>query len=55
VLPDLNKRKEEPKARVTGHEEGDAVAKAFEQEYEDSHPDGPYPPVELKPRPESKP
>ena len=29
-------------------EEGDARAKAFEKEYNESHPNGPYPPVELK-------
>jgi len=34
--------------------EGDARAKAFEQAYKQSHPDGPYPPVEIKPKSESK-
>ena len=31
-------------------EEGTARAKAFEQEYKSSHPDGPYPLVEVKPK-----
>jgi hypothetical protein len=35
--------------------EGDYRAEAFEKEYRQSHPDGPYPPVEIKPKPETKP
>jgi hypothetical protein len=31
---------------------GDEVAKAFEQEYKESHPNGPYPSLEPKPKPE---
>jgi hypothetical protein len=27
---------------------GDAAAKAFEQAYKETHPNGPYPPVELR-------
>lgn len=40
--------------KATSKEEGDAVAKAFEQMYKQSHPNGPYPPVELKPKLESQ-
>lgn len=29
---------------------GEAAARAFEQEYKETHPSGPYPPVELKPK-----
>jgi len=35
--------------------EGDSRAEAFEEEYKQSHPDGPYPPVETKSKPETKP
>jgi hypothetical protein len=31
-------------------EKGDTVAKAFERMYKESHPDGPYPQVEIKPK-----
>lgn len=34
--------------------ERDALAKALDQMYKNSHPDGPYPPVEIKPKPEQK-
>jgi len=34
--------------------EGDVRAKAFEQAYTQSHPNGSYPPVEIKPKSESK-
>jgi hypothetical protein len=37
-----------------GKEEGDARAKAFVKAYEESHPSGPYPPVETKAKPESE-
>jgi len=43
---------EVPKLRS---KEGDSRAEAFENEYKHSHPDGPYPPVEIKPKPETKP
>ncbi len=33
----------------------DEWAKAFEAEYKESHPDGPYQKVEIKPKPEAKP
>jgi len=36
-------------------EDSDAIAKAFEQEYKDSHPNGPFPPVEVKPKAEKSP
>jgi hypothetical protein len=39
---------------AAGKKEGDARAKAFEQAYMESHPNGPYPPVELKQKSESK-
>jgi len=32
-------------------QEKDTRAEAFEKEYKESHPDGPYPPVEIKPGP----
>ena len=32
--------------------EGDSRAEAFEKEYKQSHPDGPYPPLETKPKTE---
>lgn len=35
-------------SKPTDKDEGDARASAFEKMYKDSHPDGPYPPVELK-------
>ncbi len=35
-------------------QEEDARIKAFEQEYKSSHPDGPFPGVELKPKQKSK-
>jgi hypothetical protein len=28
----------------------DTRAEAFEKEYKESHPDGPYPPVEISPK-----
>ncbi len=31
-------------------QEGETRAKAFEQAYKDTHPNGPFPPVELKPK-----
>ena len=31
-------------------EEGEARAKALEEEYKETHPNGPYLPVELKPK-----
>ena len=31
-------------------EKGDAAARAFEQMYKETHPNGPYPPVVLKPK-----
>jgi len=34
--------------------EGDSRAEAFEKEYKQSHPAGPYPPMETKPKPETK-
>ena len=37
--------------KPAGQEEGDARAKAFEQAYKASHPNGTYPPVDLKPSP----
>jgi len=43
---------EVPKPRSS---EGDSRADAFEKEYKQSHPDGPYPPMEIKPKPETKP
>ena len=33
---------------------GDSRAEAFENEYKQSHPNGPYPPLETKPKPETK-
>ena len=33
--------------------EGDSRAEAFEKEYKQSHPGGPYPPVETKAKPET--
>jgi len=36
------------------NKEGDSRAEAFEKEYTQSHPAGPYPPVETKPKPETK-
>jgi len=33
--------------------EGDSRAEAFEREYKESHPGGPYPAVETKPKPET--
>jgi len=36
-------------------EEKDTRPEAFEKEYKDSHPNGPYPPVEIKPRADAKP
>jgi len=33
--------------------EQDAIAEAFAKEYKDSHPDGPYPAVEIKTEPKS--
>jgi len=41
--------------KPTGKEEGDARAKAFEQAYKETHPNGPYLRVELKPRPKEGP
>ncbi len=38
--------------KPTSQEEGEAIAKAFEQAYKQSHPNGPYPSVELKPKAE---
>jgi hypothetical protein len=38
-----------PSEKPIAQKEGDAIAKAFEQMYKDSHPDGPYPPVEIRP------
>jgi hypothetical protein len=35
-------------------EEADSRARAFEEMYRESHPEGPYPPVQPKPKPESK-
>lgn len=29
---------------------GEEAARAFEQEYRETHPNGPYPPVEVKPK-----
>jgi len=37
--------------KPTGQEEGDTRAKAFEQAYKETHPNGPYLRVEPKPRP----
>jgi hypothetical protein len=42
-----------PETQVS-QDEGNARAKAFERAYKESHPEGPYPPVELKPEPESQ-
>ncbi|HYB07139.1 MAG TPA: hypothetical protein VEB87_03170 [Nitrososphaerales archaeon] len=36
----------------TKQEEWDAAAKSLEQAYKQSHPNGPYPPVEIKSKPE---
>ena len=41
--------------KPAGQEEGDARAKAFEQAYKESHPNGPYLKVELKPKQVAKP
>jgi hypothetical protein len=35
--------------------EVDSRAEAFEKEYKQSHPDGPYPPVETKPKTKTEP
>ena len=49
-MPDQPVSSEKPAAK----EEGEARAKAFERMYRESHPNGPYPPVELKPKSESQ-
>ena len=41
-------------SKPTEKDEGDSRAKAFEKMYKGSHPDGPYPSLELKPKLESK-
>jgi hypothetical protein len=43
-----------PSEKPAAQKEGDAIAKAFEQMYKESHPNGPYPPVEIKPKQEPK-
>jgi hypothetical protein len=35
-------------------EEMEAEAKALEQAYKETHPNGPYPPVEVKPKPKAQ-
>lgn len=44
-----------PAPKRSEREVGDETAKAFEKEYAESHPDGPYPVVELKPKGEAAP
>jgi hypothetical protein len=39
----------------TSKEEGDLRAKALEQAYRESHPNGPYPKMEVKPQPKVAP
>jgi hypothetical protein len=39
-----------PSKKPTDKEEGEARAKAFEQMYKESHPDGPYPSVRTEAR-----
>jgi len=56
VVPLLNRpgskvSSEAPKPPV---KEEDHRAEAFEKEYKDTHPDGPYPPMEIKPKSEAK-
>ena len=43
------------KKKPAGEKERKPWVKVLEQMYEQSHPDGPYPPVEIKPSPEKKP
>ena len=44
-----------PSENPDDKKEGEARAKAFEQMYKESHSNGPYLPIELKPKPELKP
>jgi hypothetical protein len=54
ALSRLDELSKEFEARVsskpTSKNEGDEAAKAFERAYTETHPNGPYPPVELKPK-----
>jgi hypothetical protein len=46
-------RARDPLAQSTNtasKEKGDTVAKAFERMYKESHPDGPYPQLEIQPK-----
>jgi hypothetical protein len=41
--------------KPANQDEGNARAKAFERAYKESHPNGPYPTLEPKSKPEAKP